>query len=285
MEAHHMKRASCQGRLAKDGFTLIELLVVIAIIAILAALLLPALTKARVKAQGIQCMNNGRQMMLAWRLYVDDNNDLLPPAFTSQYLTPGPPNPPWVTGNLDFNGLNQSNWDISKDIVPSLLWPYSGKNAAIWKCPADRSTVTFLKVYPRVRSISMNAWLASDDVAGFSSGFRVFHKMGEITAPSPSMTWVFVDEREDSINDGELVVSMAGYPEQPSSWMIIDYPASYHNGAAGFSFADGHSEIKRWRDARTMPVLSSGQKLPLRVPSPGNQDVFWMMDRSTRPTS
>ncbi|PYI83451.1 MAG: hypothetical protein DME26_14950 [Verrucomicrobia bacterium] len=136
--------------------------------------------------------------------------------------------------------------------------------------------------YPRVRSVSMNAWFDSTDVTSFGSGFRVYKKMSDVIDPGPSLTWLFVDEREDSMNDGEMVVGMNGYPDKPQQWMIVDYPASYHNGAAGYSFVDGHSEIKKWKDARTMPVLKKGQLLPLNVASPNNPDAFWMMERSTR---
>jgi prepilin-type processing-associated H-X9-DG protein len=106
--------------------------------------------------------------------------------------------------------------------------------------------------------------------------------LGDLKDPGPTRTWLFLDEREDSINDGEFVVGMWGYPSQPQQWTIVDFPASYHNRAGGFSFADGHSEIRKWQDARTMPVLKKGQKLQLNVGSPNNQDVFWMMDRTTR---
>jgi len=103
-----------------------------------------------------------------------------------------------------------------------------------------------------------------------------------VTDPGPTMTWVFLDEREDSINDGEFVVGMFGYPDKPNLWVIVDFPASYHNRAGGLSFVDGHSEIKKWRDVRTIPTLKPGRRLTLYVPSANNPDVFWLMERTTR---
>jgi prepilin-type N-terminal cleavage/methylation domain-containing protein/prepilin-type processing-associated H-X9-DG protein len=263
------------------GFTLIELLVVIAIIAILAGILLPSLAKAKSKAHGIMCMSNGRQMLFAWKHYVDDNADKVPSAWRG----PGE----WISGDLDFDGGNLSNWDVTRDLARSPLWTYCGKSPGVWRCPADKSKVTVTtgtekgKTLPRVRSISMNAWFNGADAAEFGpAGFRVFKKTSDLVDPGPSMTWLFLDEREDSVNDGEFVVGMYGYPDGPTMWKIVDFPASYHNRAGGFSFVDGHAEIKKWRDNRTCPVLRPGQPLGLNVQSAGNVDVYWMMERTTR---
>ena len=131
----------------------------------------------------------------------------------------------------------------------------------------------------------MNGWFDSTDVGDSGlggSGHRIYKNYNDLVDPGPSMTWVFIDEREDSINDGEMIVSMIGYPDRPNQWKIVDYPASYHGSACGFGFADGHSEIKQWKDGRTMPNLRKDLALPLNVGSPNNKDVLWMMERSTR---
>jgi prepilin-type processing-associated H-X9-DG protein len=130
--------------------------------------------------------------------------------------------------------------------------------------------------------MSMDAWFNSSDVAGFGGGYKIYKNYADLIDPGPTMTWVLMDEREDSINDAELVVGMDGYPDKPTQWKLVDFPASYHNGAAGLAFADGHSEIHQWKDPRTKPILKRGQELSLNNPSPNNQDCYWLMERSTR---
>lgn len=261
------------------GFTLIELLVVIAIIAILAAMLLPALGRAKEKAQGVQCMNNHKQLLMAWRMYVEDNRDTLPNVKQGKW--------PWVGGWLDYTA-NASNWNPDVDIKTSILWNYCGNSAGIFRCPGDKSMVNVRgTMYPRVRSMSSLNWVGGrgdNQPMGWSlpdGRWRTYKKSGDMVQPGPAMTFVFLDEREDSINDGMFVVDMNGYPGDDVN--IVDYPAAYHGNAGGFSFADGHSEIKKWRDGRTTPPLKRGSNYDFNEkPSKGNVDIKWLQERATR---
>ena len=274
---------------SREGFTLIELLVVIAIIAILASMLLPALSSAKLKAQGIQCMSNHRSLVLAWKMYADDSNENIP---FSSVIDQGSSEAKyaWVQGFMNFDSKNRSNWDVEKDIKKSLLWNYCGNSTAIWKCPADRARVTPAEgpfkgtSIPRVRSFSMNFWvggLEGRGDGGFSGpGWRVYARTTDMVDPGPSQTFVFLDQREDRINWGNCFVDMTGYPDLGKTQFNTDYPGSYHNRAGGFSFADGHSEIHRWLDPRTYPPI--GQAKSDVVPSPNNKDIRWMQDRTTR---
>lgn len=264
---------------SRTGFTLIELLVVIAIIAILAGLLLPALQGAKRKAQAIQCMNHHRQLLLSWRMYVEDNADHLP------HVKHGPYE--WVGGWLDFDGSRRENWDAELHLKTSILAPYFGHSVQIWKCPADRSGVTVRgSRLSRVRSMSMLNWVGGRgegrEMGWSGPGWRIYLKFSDLIDPGPSRTFVFLDEREDSINDGMFVVDMNGYPNQPERHRMVDLPASYHGGAGGLSFADGHSELKKWLDSRTKPPLVKGGVIPYDRPSPNNLDIAWMQERGTR---
>ncbi len=261
----------------KRGFTLIELLVVIAIIAILAGMLLPALSKAKGKAAGIFCMNNQRQMTLAWLMYADDNDDRLPP----NHIRGTNRNNTWVQGWLD-NAAPVTDNTNTVFLRHSHLWPYLNSLKS-WRCPADKSLSRHGgKLLPRVRSVSMNNWLNPNQIWSGQTQFKAFRKLADMTRPSPTGIWVLLDEREDRINNGFFVVDMNGFsPLNANRYEMVDMPASYHNGAAGVAFADGHAEIHKWRDPRTTPPVRKGRNLPLTAGSGGNVDVAWLQERST----
>jgi type II secretory pathway pseudopilin PulG len=265
------------------------MLVVIAIIAILAALLLPTLSTAKAKTQGIDCMNNHRQLGMAWQMYVQESDDNLPfasstsPSWTGSAID----RQTWCTGTMDFNPNNRSNWDADQDIRKSPMWPYCSGSLRIWKCSADRSTVTVNKVIrPRVRSMGMNLYLGGwggtdGGYRGYVSDFKIYRKYNELSVPGHGQIFVFLDMRPDSVDMANFAVNMAGWPDLPLLHTFWDLPAFGHQRAGGLTFADGHSELRRWRDSRTMPALGSGSINDI-FRSPDNPDIAWLQDHATR---
>ncbi len=273
-----MRRASVKPFAA--AFTLIELLVVIAIIAILAAMLLPSLSRAKAKGQGAQCLNNLRQLQLGWIMYASDNREVLPGDHWQDEQQHVPNDYNWVTGWLSPEGEASNNTDNTNvlfllDPKWSQIGPYV-KNAGVYRCVADQSMGLFGSVrLSRVRSMSMNCWMGGNSPiwnSGGSRPYRRFVKSTDIIRPGPTDAIVFIDERSDSIDDGYFAIDM-------EKQQMPNLPASYHNGASGVTFADGHAEIHKWRDSRTMPPLST--KFQKFVNCPGSRDLQWLQQHAT----
>jgi len=232
------------------GFTLIELLVVIAVIAILAALLLPSQARAKVQAKTIVCINNQRQLSLAWLMYTEDHHESLPP--NTGYIGPATPGgPSWVMGWLENNPTY--DWPDNTNILHlqnSLLAPYLASVVPLWRCPSDlSSSLIYGQRLPRVRSYSMNGFMDSSPDHGEIETWKVFQRSTEI--PVPSDLFVMIDEREDTICNGLFIVDMY----EPRPWMY-SAPRSAHNGGGVLGFADGHVIRKAWLDLATWPCLS-----------------------------
>lgn len=284
---------------ARSGFTLIELLVVIAIIAVLAALLLPALGRAKARAQATVCQNNFRQLQLAWELYTADYDGWIPDKPSSN--AGGEPNydlmpaKPWVRGTMSYVPNNWDNFNTANLIDPNLTAFGTYITApAVYKCPADKSMALLGgALRPRVRSYGYNA---AFHAGGFGNGYlrddATHNPLNRVVQMrNPAMSLTFIEQHEDSLDLPRFLMPIRNHLGRnrshyigPLEWTLLDVPAGRHNGGCAVAFADGHVEFKRWEDPRTLRPVR-GEMIPLEYVRdvlsgpPVNPDILWLANR------
>jgi prepilin-type N-terminal cleavage/methylation domain-containing protein/prepilin-type processing-associated H-X9-DG protein len=298
-----------------EGFTLVELLVVLAVIAVLAALLLPAIAATKPNSQGFQCLNNEKQLTLACQMYAEDNRDILPPndyPYTTPYFTQTALNKThlknWVVGTMEQAFDASSSSELTD---PNTLLSAYVTNAVVYRCPADNYINPFSHRL-NVRSYSMNSavgtvwsgflfspqtspnlpvgspvqggWLIGAAFNQNQTTWLTYGKITSFTRPGPANTFLIMDENPLSINDGALDVSAAAFP---GATYLIDYAANNHNGESSISFADGHAVLHRWLDSRTftpMGVIQPGQGSTASThQTPDDADCFYLAPLTSAP--
>ena len=268
----------CRGIANSGGFTLNELIVVVAVIALLALVRLPALGYHKATGRGFGCLNNLRQLTLGWLMYAEDNQGRVVPNLDGQSILTG--TNAWVRGSMDYYSNNPDNTNTLNlvDARYTPLGPYT-KRPELYRCPEDQSGVRVGgRFYPRVRSYSMSSAMGRQgpDFWLPTPRYRTFQKLSDIVRPAPGQCWVLMDEHPDSINDAGF------FNPRSASW--IDQPATYHNGAAGLAFADGHSEVHKWTGSLKAPraqkiKITTSVDAPSRV---GDPDIRWLSYRGGR---
>jgi len=291
MQSSFHQLHSAKGDCLKKAFTLIELLVVIAIIAILAAMLLPSLNKAKVQSQAVYCLNNNKELALAWLMYAHDNNDHLVPNQNEDGPEQGQAPGSWVCGFMDQLASTKDNTNLDLILNPTnaLLAQYIAGQRNTYLCPADNflsPPQASLGWGRRVRSVAMNYYMGPGtagrpDKAGGDAMFYL--KMADMRKLPPASAFVFADEQWDTLNDAVMYISLN---EADGGW--DDLPAGYHNKACCFSFADGHAEIHRWQNPGTVvPVqyqgyaVAAAQADASMVKDPS--DIRWMEQHLSEP--